>query len=82
MENWQIAFINETRRRQEQIAEAEIDRMLKEANGKESGWQKAYQTMLLVLAGWLIEAGTRLQRRYTQLAASPVAGAEASPCSS
>jgi len=80
MENWRIALINETRRRQEQIAEAEIDRMIKEANGNESVWRKAYRTSLLWLAGLLIETGTRLQRRFAQMKVSPTTRVKINPC--
>ena len=81
MENLQFALIIETSRRQEQIAKAETDRMLKQAYRRDSAWRKAYQTVLLLLANWLIAAGTRLQCRVTQLASSPAAEAEVSPCS-
>ncbi len=81
MENWQIALINETRRRQEQIAEAEINRMVRLANGQQPAWRRAYQAILLLLAALMIETGTRLQSRYARLATHSPAGAETSPCS-
>ena len=80
MENWQIALINETRRRQDQIVEAEMDRIIKQVNGRQPVWQRAYQKLVLLLADLLIGAGTRLQGRYIHLAAHPAAGAEANPC--
>lgn len=81
MVNWQIALITETQRRQEQIADAEIDRMIKLAYGRQSTLRRVYQAILLVLANTLIETGTRLQNRYTQLTTPSTVGAEASPCS-
>lgn len=81
MVNWHIALINETYRRQEQIAEAENDRMIKLAYGRQPAWRRVYQAMLLVLANMFIETGTRLQNRYSQLTTPSTVGAEASPCS-
>ena len=79
MENWQIALINETRRRQEQIAEAEINRMVRLANGQQPAWRRAYQAILLLLAALMIETGTRLQSRYARLAALPRPGQKPAP---
>jgi hypothetical protein len=81
MENWQIAMINETRRRQDQIAEADMYRLSQQAETKKPGWKRIYQNLLLQLADLLIEVGTRLQCRYTELSTHSVPGTEISPCS-
>ena len=82
MENWKIALINETRRRQEQIGEAEKYRLIRLAAQQQPRRERAYQKLLLILAQVLIDTGTRLQSRVTSLAAAPASGAEANPCSS
>lgn len=81
MENWQIALINETRRRQDQIAEADMHRLAQQVVAQKPGWHRIYQNLLLQLADLLIEAGTRLHCRYTELAAPSTHGTEISPCS-
>jgi hypothetical protein len=82
MENWKIALINETRRRQEQIGEAEKYRLIRLAAQQRPRQRRIYQKLLLGFAQLLIEIGTRLQCRVAELTVSPAPGAEASPCSS
>ena len=61
MEDWHIALINETRRRQEQIAEADMYRLINQGVSQKPGKWRIFQNFLLKLVHLLNKADTRLQ---------------------
>jgi hypothetical protein len=60
MDNWYFAFINETRRRQEQIAEADRYRLAQQGLSHKPGLWRIFQNFLLKLAHLRKKADTRL----------------------
>lgn len=61
MENWRVALKNETRRRQEQIAEADMHRLSLEVPDQPGPLKRAFKAMLLKFANLMVRRGTWLQ---------------------
>ena len=79
MENWQIAYINETRRRQDEIAVADMHRLSNEIPLPPPVWKRALHFILVKFGNLMVKAGNRLDDRVTDLPTSANPGAKISP---
>jgi hypothetical protein len=71
LENWQIALVNETRRRQEEIAVADMHRLSNQIELPAPLWKRALNFILAKLGKLMVRTGSRLEGRVNDLASPP-----------
>ncbi len=64
MENWRVALINETRRRQDQIAEADMHRLSLLIQDQPGPFKRAFCYLLTMFAKLMVRQGSRMRDRF------------------
>lgn len=64
MENWRVALINETRRRQDQIAEADMHRLSLLVPDQPGPLKRAFCCLLTKFAKLMVRQGNRMRDRF------------------
>ena len=79
--NWYLAYADETRRRDAELAQAESHLLVKQALDGQSPCLKVHQRGVVMLGDLMVTWGERLQHRYERMVAvrGPVTVSEVNP---